>query len=138
MQQHTDLARLCSSGALPLTLVAQGTRTTTAKAGSIDHAQASIGFSPVFMREQLLMSRTEHRPIGLERKVLPRVPPSFPSTSNHGSPVALCRWLPSFGLDECRSELGGTHRLRLEVMPQFQPEVPYPLRNALPCFLSPG
>lgn len=138
MQQDTDLARFCGGSAIPLALVAQRTRTTSAQAGSIDHAQAAIGFSAVFMREQLLMSRTEHRAIGLKRKVLPRVPPSFPSTSNNGSPIALCRRLPSFGLVQGRSELGGTHRLRLEVMPQFQPEVPDPLRNALPCFLSPG
>lgn len=60
---------------------------------------------------------------------LPRVPPSFPGTSNNGRPVALCRRLPSFGLVESRSELGGTHRLWLEMMPQFQPEVPDPLSN---------
>ena len=44
MQKHTHLARLRGSAAIPLTLVAQGTGTTTADAGRIDHAQAPIGF----------------------------------------------------------------------------------------------
>ena len=44
MQQHAHLARLSSSAARPLTLVSQGTGTTTADAGRIDHTQASIGF----------------------------------------------------------------------------------------------
>src|SRR2546430_190903 len=57
MQQHTDLARLCRRTAIPLTLLAQRTGTTTVNAGAIHHAQAAIGFSTVFMREQLLGSR---------------------------------------------------------------------------------
>src|SRR2546421_8526213 len=113
MQQHAHLARLCSGVALPLTLVAQGTRTTTAKAGSIPHAQAPIGFSAVFMREQCLVGRTEYPAIRLERKVLPRVPPGFPGTSNHGWLVALGRRLSRFGLAQCGSKLGGPHRLWL-------------------------
>ena len=44
MQKYTHLARLCGSAAIPLTLLAQGTGTTTVDAGRIDHAQASIGF----------------------------------------------------------------------------------------------
>lgn len=38
MQQHADLARLCSGVAIPLALLAQRTGTTTANAGSIHHA----------------------------------------------------------------------------------------------------
>ncbi len=44
MQQHTHLARLRGSATIPLTLLAQGTGTTIADAGGIDHTQASIGF----------------------------------------------------------------------------------------------
>ena len=36
------------------------------------------------------------------------------------------------------SKLGGAHRLRFEVMSQFQAQVPYPLRDQLPAFLAPG
>src|ERR1700694_5842571 len=39
---------------------------------------------------------------------------------------------------EGRSKLGGTQGSLLQVMPQFQAEVPHPLRHTLPGFLSPG
>src|SRR5947209_18320506 len=44
MQQPTDLARFGRRRAIPLTLLAQRTGTTTADAGRIDHAQTAIGF----------------------------------------------------------------------------------------------
>ena len=52
MQEHTHLARLRRRAAIPLTLLAQGTGTTTADAGSIDHAQTSIGFLAPFVNHQ--------------------------------------------------------------------------------------
>ena len=82
MQQHTDLTRLCRRTAIPLTLLAQGTGTTTAHAGAIHHAQAAIGFSALLMREQLLVSGATQRPIGLESKVLPREATSFPGQAH--------------------------------------------------------
>jgi len=69
MQQHTDLARFRGGIAIPLTLLAQRTGTTTVHTGSIDHAQAPIGFSAVFMRQERAPGRTAQRPIGLEGKV---------------------------------------------------------------------
>ena len=78
MQQDADLARLGRRTAMPLTLLAQGTGTTTANAGAIHHAQAAIGFSALLMREQLLGSLAPQRPIGLESKVLAREATSFP------------------------------------------------------------
>lgn len=39
---------------------------------------------------------------------------------------------------ESGSEFGDAQRLRLELMSQLQPQVPDPLGNALPGFLSPG
>ncbi len=78
MQQHAHLARLCSGAALPLALLAQWTGTATADAGSIHHAQAPIGFSALFMWDQLLVSGATQRPIRLERKVLAREAASFP------------------------------------------------------------
>ena len=70
MEQHADLARLLRGLPLPLTLLAERTGTATANAGAIHDTQAPIGFSAVFMREQLLRSRATHCPIGLESKVL--------------------------------------------------------------------
>jgi hypothetical protein len=56
MQEYADLARLCSGAAIPLAPLTQRTGTTTANAGSIHHAQASIGFSALLMRDQFLIS----------------------------------------------------------------------------------
>src|SRR6266581_2593763 len=50
MEQHAHLTRFSRCVAIPLALLAQRTRTATADAGPIDDAQASIGFSAVFMR----------------------------------------------------------------------------------------
>jgi hypothetical protein len=72
VQQNTHLARLCCRAAIPLALLAQRTGTTTADAGSIHDTQSSIGFSALFMRDQLLGSLATQRPIGLESKVLAR------------------------------------------------------------------
>ena len=36
------------------------------------------------------------------------------------------------------SKLGGAHRRRFQVMAQFEPDIPYPLRHDLPGFLPPG
>src|SRR5579875_2057961 len=82
MQQHTDLARFCRGVAIPLALFAQPTGTTTTNAGPIDHAQASVGFSALLMRDQPLVSRATQRPIGLESKVLAREATCFPGQTH--------------------------------------------------------
>ena len=71
MQQDADLAGLRGSAAIPLTLLAQGTGTTTADAGGIDHAQTPIGFLAPFVDRKGLLGWTAQRPVGLEGKVLP-------------------------------------------------------------------
>ncbi len=88
MQQHTDLARLCRRTAIPLTLLAQRTGTTTANAGAIHHAQAAIGFSALLMREQLLVSGATQRPIGLESKVLAGEAARFPGQAHLRGSIA--------------------------------------------------
>src|SRR5258708_18386248 len=75
MEQHAPL---------PLTLLAQGTGTTTADAGRIDHAQAAIGFSASLMGNQRLASRTTERAIRLKRKVLTREAANFPGQAHLG------------------------------------------------------
>ena len=57
MEQPTSLSRLCGGVTLPLALLTQRAGPTTADAGSIDHAQAAVGFPPLLMRDQLLRSR---------------------------------------------------------------------------------
>src|SRR5437868_2137029 len=119
MQQHTDLARLCRRTAIPLTLLAQRTGTTTVNAGNIHHAQAAIGFSALLMREQLLGSLATQRPIGLESKVLPREAASFPGQAHLRRSIARggCRLRRSRG--ERRSKFGGAHPVRMKLMPQL-------------------
>jgi hypothetical protein len=78
MQQYTDLAGLRGFTALPLALLAQRTGTATANAGSIHDAQASVGFSALLMGDQLLVSGTTQRPIGLESEVLAREATGLP------------------------------------------------------------
>ena len=85
MQQYAHLARLGGGAALPLTLFAQGTGTTTADASRIDHAQAPVGFSAPLMHTQRLASRTAQRAIGLEGKVLTREAASFPGQTHLGA-----------------------------------------------------
>lgn len=91
MQEHAHLARLFGGAALPLTLLTQWTGTATANAGCIHDAQASIGFSASFMREQFLACRTTERPVGLERKVGSIEAPRFPGGGCSRRPIPQCR-----------------------------------------------
>src|SRR5690349_17931090 len=65
MEQDTHLTRFGRGASVPLALLAQRTRTTVTNAGPIYHAQAPIGFSAVFMRQECAPSRTPQGPIGL-------------------------------------------------------------------------
>jgi integrase len=82
VEQHTHLARFTSGFAIPLTLLAQGTGTTTADTGPIHDAQAPVDFSALLMREKLLVSGATQRPIRLERKVLAADSASFPGQAH--------------------------------------------------------
>jgi hypothetical protein len=72
MQQDTHLARLLGGVALPLALLAQRTRATTANAGRIDHTQTPISLSPPLLGVKLLRCWAAQRSIWLEREGLPR------------------------------------------------------------------
>jgi len=61
MQQYAHLTWLLGDAALPLTLLAQRTRATTADAGRIDHTQTAIGFSAPLVDAQGLPSRNLDR-----------------------------------------------------------------------------
>ena len=139
MQQHANLAGFRSGAAIPLTLLAQGAITTTANAGCIDHTQAAVAFSAPLMSTKLLIRRAAQRAIRLEGKILPREAARFPGQSDFCWSVPLNRSLRG-GLLVCSwerwSKLGGTHRIRLQLMAQLQSEVPDPLRHDLPDFLT--
>src|SRR6266536_1019320 len=142
MQKHTHLTRLGCHFALPLALLAQRARAATADAGGVHDAQASIGFPAPFVRRQLLPGGTAQCAIGLEGKVATREAIGFPGRSDFRWSISLCRGsrVESLSLlsQVSRSKLGGAHRIGVQVMAQFQTEVPEPLADELPALLSPG
>ena len=91
MQQDAHLARLRGGAAIPLTLLAQRTGSTAAKTGPVHDAQAAIGFSAVFMRDQLLVGRATQCSIGLESKVLAREATRFPGQAHLRESIARGR-----------------------------------------------
>jgi hypothetical protein len=78
MEQDTHLARLLSGAALPLALLAHRAGTTTADAGSIHHAQASIGLSALLLDAKLLVCGAAQCSAWLEREVVTREATSLP------------------------------------------------------------
>ena len=90
MQQHTDLARFGRRRAIPLTLLAQRTGTTTADAGRIDHAQTAIGFLTPLLGMKRLSCWTAEGSIRLERKVLARESPRFPGGGRGRRAIPRC------------------------------------------------
>jgi hypothetical protein len=144
MQQHTHLARLCGGVALPLALLAQRAGTATANAGSIHQAQAPIGFSALLMRAQRLFGWTLQRSIRLESKILAGEAARFPEHADVRGSIARrerCVWRQrwnEWSQGDGRSKFGGADWIRLELMPQFQAQVPHPLAHHAPCFLTPG
>jgi len=146
MEQHAHLARFGRGAPAPLALLAQRTRTATANARPIDHAQASITFSTLLMRDQYVACRTSKGSIRLEGKVGPSEATSFPGRRSGRWSIPRSRrrgnrgdWMLRQVLrPSCRSELGSAHRFRHKPMSQFESEVPGPLGDDLPGFLSPG
>jgi len=89
MQEHTHLTRLCCRLSLPLALLTQKAGATAANAGSIHHAQASIGFAASFMCRKLLPSRTAQGAIRLESEVTTGEAISLPGKGDFGGSIAL-------------------------------------------------
>src|SRR6266567_617100 len=139
MQQHADLPWLRRGTALPLTLLAQRARATTADAGPVHHAQAPISFPAPSVGYKGLASRTAQRAIRLKDKVLTREAALFPEQAHRGFPIPLNRSLCGGLLvrrRESRSKLCCAHLSWLKDMTQLQTVVPEPLRDDLPCLLT--
>jgi hypothetical protein len=73
MEEPTDLAWCGCGAATPLALLAQRTRTAPVKTDTRDHAQAPIGFSAVFLWEELLVGRNLDR-MGKKPAGMPLLP----------------------------------------------------------------
>src|SRR5258708_4735946 len=129
MQQQADPARLRRGAAMPLTLLSQGTRSTLAHLCCVDQAQTAIGLTALFGSRERLVGGTAQGAVRLKHKVSPREAASLPGRGNRWWTVAQGRDLLFFGLGGGGSKLGGAHRGRIQLMPQFQTEVPYPLTD---------
>src|SRR6266567_8211961 len=138
MEQDTDPTRLRGCFPMPLTLQTLWTAATIADPGAVEDAQTAIGFTALLGWAQRLASRTGQPPVRLEGEVLPREPPRDPAQGDRRLVIALHRYLLGCGFFDGQSKLGRAHRRRVKHMPQFQAQVPDPLRDNLPRFLSSG
>lgn len=78
---------------------------------------------------------------GLEREILPTEAPHFPGPGDGGRAIALHRCPLCSRLWAIRNggrKLGDPQRSGVELMAQFEPEIPGPLRHHLLALLSPG
>src|SRR5260370_2333920 len=135
MEQDTDPTRLRGCFPMSLTLQTLWAAAAIADPGAVEDAQTAIGFVAVVGWAQGCARRTGQRPVGLEGEVLAREPIRFPGQGDRRLAIALHRCLLSCGLCDGGSKLGRAHRRRLKHMPQFQTEVPDPMRDNLPRFL---
>lgn len=141
MQEKTDPTRLCRGLSMPLTLRTLWAVAAIADPSAGEDAQTAIRFPALLGGTQRLAFWTVQHAVGLEGEIVPREAPSLPRQSNGRRAVALHRWLLGSGLWRfChgRGKLGGAQRLWLELMAQFESEVPGPLRHDVPGFLPPG
>jgi hypothetical protein len=69
VQENAHLARFVRGVPIPLTLLSFRTRTATADAGSVHHAQAAIDFSTLLLNTKLLVGWTMECPIWLDREI---------------------------------------------------------------------
>ena len=126
MQQKADPARLRRGAAMPLALLSQGTRSTLADPSRVDQTQAAISLTALFGGRERLIGGAAQGPVRLKHKVSPRETACFPGRGDRRRAIARGSGLLLFGLGG-GSKLGGTHRSRLQVMTQFQAQVPHPL-----------
>lgn len=148
MEQHADLTRFGRGAPVPLALCPRGARTAIANAGGIDDPQTAIMRSPALMGDQDVACWAAQGPIRLEGKVCPGKAASFPGGRSGRWSISRggrggSRWGKRRGgalvlLWEGGRKLGGAYRFRQQLVPWLQAEVPRPLSNDLPGFLSPG
>jgi hypothetical protein len=140
MEQATHSARMLGGLPVPLTLLAQGARTTCIDSSLIYNAQTAISFPTPFGCKEARSRWTAQRAVRLGCKVLPREAACFPGQGALGKAITIgwngseSRFLFRRGLDS-GSKLSGAQWLRLQLMAQLQAKIPHPLRNDLPSFL---
>src|SRR6266568_1934775 len=110
---------------------------------SIEHSQGAIALPSTLLRVAWVISRTEQRPISLQREIRPGksfgVGSACPLSRSIRDRLILLNKLATLNrlIDLRRGELGQTHGGRRQLLSQLQSEIPDPLRENLPEFLSP-
>ena len=138
VQQNTDPTGLRGGFPMPLARLSQRAAATIENSGTVEDAQTAISLAALLGGAQRLARRTGQRPIGLESEILPAETTRFPGQGDRRFAIALHRCLLRCGLGDQGSKLSCAQRSWRELMTQFQPEVPHPLRDDLPDFLSRG
>jgi hypothetical protein len=138
MEQNTDPTRLRGDFPMPLARLSQRAAATIEHSGTVEDAQTAISFAALLGGVQRLARRTSQRPIGLKSEILPAETTCFPGQGDRRFAIALHRCLLRCRLGDRGSKLSGAQRSWRDLMTKFQPEVPHPLRDNLPGFLSGG
>jgi hypothetical protein len=143
-KNRADPSWFDGGSALTLTLLATGTGAAVTDARCIQKAQGAVPFKSSFLGIERVRSRATQRPIGLQRKS------RSCKSSRKRRACKLRRAIRSglrrlgrlYGLHRLRSlrtgKLRCTHGRGMERMPQFQTQIPDPLREDEPKLLAPG
>jgi hypothetical protein len=141
MEQQANPPWLDRGLPMPLTLGAAYAAAAIADSGTVEDTQAAIRFPALFGGMQHLALRALEHPVRLEGEIVPRKATCLPGQGDSGCAVPL-RWcLLGSGIWIAHNgwgKLGRAQWLGLELMAQFESQVPGPLRDHLPGFLSPG
>lgn len=139
MEQHAHAARRGSLASMPLTLFTQRAGATVCNPSGIDEI---AGLPPGSVRRapgQRCFPAGQHTvPSGWRVKATPRKAASFEEVADHWWAIALLMRLLSLPRGQSGGKLRRLQRGRGKLMAQFQTEIPHPLRDNLPGFLSGG
>src|SRR5207247_9035790 len=105
MQQQADPARLRRGAAMPLTLLAQGTRATLADLCRVDQAQAAISLMALFGCRNRYIGCARQGSIRLKAKASTRDAAGFPVRGDSLAGIDRGRAVVLFGLGGGRAQL---------------------------------
>lgn len=144
MPDDADASRLRGSVPTPLALLTPVASAAVTQTGCRDQSQAAVSLVALFCGMKSLSCRTTQRAIGRLHNITSTEATlcEWQGDFGWGIPGGGCRGLfhrRGRGLFHCRksgSRLSRTDRFRFPLMSQLQAQVPGPLANTLPGFLS--
>src|SRR5258708_13021052 len=90
------------------------------------------------MGHKRLVGRTTQGTIRLEHKILPGEATRFEGHGHRWFAIPAGVGLLCFNLGGSWSKLSGAYRIRLQLMPELQTQVPHPLAHDTPSLLTPS